>query len=215
MANTNKPFGFSPWRMLDGSPWNQQTNVYYIPSTDTARYFIGDPVKSAAIMDANGVPGVTLAGGTDTVRGVIVGIYPVNPGPSTSLVGTSLALEQTAILNTTTKAQDYYVLVADGPDTMFKVQMDNGTITGSAALNTIGNKNCSFTQCTATSGAQSNAVLSAATVNTTNTLNVKLMGLINDPVTNSGVSGAGTTGQYSVWSCMFNEHELNGGTAGV
>lgn len=215
MANTNKPFGFSPWRMVSGAPWNQQVNVYYIPSTDTNSYFIGDPVKSLALMDANGVPGVVKAAGTDTVRGVIVGILPVFPGPVTSLVGTSLALEQTAILTTTGKTQDYYVLVADDPAIIFKAQMDNGTITSSAALNTIGNKNCSYTVNSATSGAFSNAVLGAATVNTTNTLNVKLMGLINDPTTNSGVSMTGTTGQFSVWSCKFNEHELLGATAGI
>lgn len=215
MANTSKPFGFSPWKTSDGNPWNQQANLYYIPSTDTNVYFIGDPVKSAAGMDANGVPAVTLAGGTDTVRGVIVGISPILPGPSTSLQGTSLALEQVAILTGSGKSQAYYVWVVDDPAVVFKVQMDNGTVTGSAALSTAGNKNCSYTANSATSGAQSNAVLGAATINTTSSLNVKLMGLINDPLTNSGVSIAGTTGQYSVWACKFNMHELNGATAGV
>lgn len=215
MANVNKPFGFSPWKMLNGSPWNQQVNVYYIASTDTNLYFIGDPVKSAATMDANGVPGVTLAGGTDTVRGVIVGILPVYPGPVTSLQGTTLALEQVAILTGAGKTQAYYVLVADDPMIQYKAQMDNGTVAGGGTIASSANKNCTFTANTATSGVQSNAVLGAATVATTNTLNIKLMGLINDPTTNSGVTTTGTTGQYAVWSCMFNEHELMGGTTAV
>lgn len=210
MANVNKPFGFSPWRYKDGSPWNGGGNVYYIPSTDGSAYSIGDPVKSAATMDANGVPGVQIAAGTDTVRGVIVGVIPVNS--TVSLVGGSLTLETLSI--PATKAHDYYVLVADDENIIFKAQMDNGTVTGSAALSTAANKNCSFTVSTST-GAWSNAVLGAATINTTNTLNVKLMGLINDPASNTGVSIAGTTGQYSVWACVFNEHEFQGGTTAI
>jgi len=215
MANVNKPFGFSPWRHINGSPWNQQVNTYYIAAADTDVYFVGDPVKSAATMDVNGVPGVALAAGTDTVRGVIVGILPINPGPSTSLVGASLALEDSAILIGASKTKDYYVLVADAPDIIYKVQMDNGTNTGSITVAACANKNASYTANSATTGVQSNAVVSAATVATTSTLNVKLMGLINDPVTNSGVSTTGTTGQYAVWSCMFNQHELMGGTTAV
>lgn len=210
MANVNKPFGFSPWRYKNGTPWNGGGNVYYIPSTDTSVYGIGDPVKSAATMDANGVPAVQIATGTDTVRGVIVGVLPVNP--TVSLQGGSLTLETLNI--PATKAHDYYVFVADDEDIIFKCQMDNGTVTGSAALSTAANKNCSFTVSTST-GTLSNAVLSAATINTTSTLNVKLMGLINDPVTNSGVTLSGTTGQFSVWACLFNEHEFQGATAGI
>ncbi len=215
MANTNKPFGFSPWRMISGAPWNQQVNVYYIPSSDTNRYFIGDPVKSAATMDANGVPGVTLAAGTDTVRGVIVGILPVFPGPVTSLQGTTLALEQVAILTSTGKTQAYYVLVADDPAIIYKVQASNGSNKAGITIAASANKNCSFTANTATTGAFSNAVIDVTTLDTTSTLNVKLMGLINDPTSNSGVITTDTTGDYAVWSCMFNQHELMGGTTAV
>jgi len=210
MANTNKPFGFSPWKYRDGSPWNGGGNVYYIPTGDTNVYTIGDPVISAAGMDSNGVPQVAIATGTSTIRGVIVGVIPV--APSNSLVGSTLALE--SLIIPATKAKDYYVLVCDDPNVIYKAQMDNGTITGSAALSTTANKNCSFTVNSGT-GTFSNAVLGAATINTTNTLNVKLFGLVIDPQVNAGVSLTGTTGQYAVYQCMFNEHEFIGNTAGV
>ena len=210
MANTNKPFGFSPWRTRQGASWNGGGNVYYIPTTDGSVFTVGDPVISAAIMDANGVPGVAIATGTSTVRGVIVGVLPVHSAPS--LVGASLALETMVI--PATKAHDYYVMVCDDPDVIYKCQMDNGTVTSSAALNTTANKNCSFTVNSGT-GTLSNAVLGAATINTTNTLNVKLMGLVNDATSNTGVSMTGTTGQYAVYQCIFNEHEFNGATAGI
>jgi hypothetical protein len=114
MANTNRPFGFSPWRFRNGSAWNGQANVYYIPSTDSTNYFIGDPVKSAAGMDANGVPACIIAGGTDTVRGVIVGF--LSAPPSASLVGSALSLETVRAPASTVR----YALVADSPDIIFK-----------------------------------------------------------------------------------------------
>jgi len=210
MANVNKAFGFSPWKYRNGAPWNGGGNVYYIPSGDTNVYCVGDPVISAAGMDSNGVPQVAIASGTATVRGVIVGVIPV--APSNSLVGAPLSLETITI--PATKAKDYYVLVADDQNIIFKAQMDNGTNTGSIAVSACANKNCSFTVNSGT-GTYSNAVLGAATVATTASLNVKLMGLVVDPTVNSGVTLAGTTGQYAVWQCMFNEHEFQGATAGV
>ena len=210
MANANKSTGFSPWRNRDGSPWNGGGNVYYIPSTDGSVYSIGDAVISAASADANGIPGVAIATGTSTVRGVIVGVLPVNAGAS--LQGTSLSLETLSI--PATKARDYYVMVCDDPNVIFRAQLDNATNTGGIALSAALNKNCIFTVSNST-GTFSNLTLSAASVATTNTLNVKLMGLVNDQTYNSGVAVTGTTGQFAVVQCMFNLHELNGGTAGV
>jgi hypothetical protein len=210
MANSNKAFGFSPWRNGDGSPWNGQANVYYIYSSDSTNYFIGDPVISAAQMDANGVPGCAIATGTSTVRGVIVGF--LNPGPSTSLQGTSLTLESVRGAASTTR----YALVADDPNIIFKCQMDNATLGNSNTIASAANKNCSFTvNSQTTSGYLSNAVLSGTTVHTTQGLNVKLLGLVNG-TENAGITDTTVTvGAYSVWQCKFNEHELQGNTAAI
>ena len=56
MANVNAPSGFSPIQYGGSASSNQQVRTYYIPSTDTSAYYIGDVVKTAAGGDANGTP---------------------------------------------------------------------------------------------------------------------------------------------------------------
>jgi len=202
MANQVAPRGFVPARYLNGAAWNGATNLYYIPSTDNNQYNPGDAVKSAAGADANGVPQVVKAGGTDTVRGVIVGILTANPN-NPSLVGSNLDL---TVQNTpsTGKTRDYYVLVVDDPQVLFELQDDGlSALTASAA-----NKNASFTVTNPTSPQQNSAsVLSTASVNTTQALNLRIMGLSQKP--------NNAFGAYAIWIVKFNQHELMGNTAGV
>ena len=112
MANLNKPFGLAPHRNLAGGKWNQESTKYYIPSTDTLAYYVGDTVLSAAAGDTAGVTGVIKASlGTETLRGVIIGVEPSSQG--VSLAGTALSLD---VLNIpATKAKAYYVYVPQWP----------------------------------------------------------------------------------------------------
>jgi hypothetical protein len=202
MANVISPRGFVPARYLNGAAWNGAANLYYIPSTDsTSQYNVGDPVKSAAGADANGVPQVAKAAGTDTVRGVIVGVLPSQPNGQ-SLVGSTLDLATQNI--PVTKTHDYYVLVADDPAIVFELQDDGlNALTASSA-----NKNTIFTVANPTAPQQNSAsVMTTGSVNTTNTLNVKLLGLAQKP--------NNAFGAYAVWNVMFNLHELRGSSAGV
>jgi hypothetical protein len=202
MANVNSPRGFVPVRYLDGSAWNGATNIYYIPATDnTNQYNVGDPVKSAAGADANGISQVTKALGTDTVRGVIVGVLASTPNGQ-SLVGTTLDLATQNI--PVAKARDYYVLVADDSSIVFELQDDGlNTLTATSA-----NKNASFTVANPTAPQQNSAsVLNTASVATTSTLNLKLFGLAQKP--------NNAFGAYAVWNVVFNMHELRGAVAGV
>jgi hypothetical protein len=201
MANVIGPRGFVPSRYLDGSAWNGATSMYCIPSTDGSVFSVGDAVKSAAGADANGICYVQKAAGTDTVRGVVLGVIPANPG-GTSLVGVTLDLANQQI--PATKAKDYYVFVADDPQILFEIQDD-----GLAALTaTASNKNASFTVANPTTPQQISAsVLSTASVATTNTLNLKIFGLVQKPNNAFGVNAN--------WLIKFNQHELQGGTAGV
>ncbi len=119
MANVNRPAGLSPVSYLDGSPWNGQARVYYIPSTDTNAYAIGDPVATngAVGSDGKGIPAVTLAtaGSSNAVRGVIVGI-----GVQESLMADPNNLNSTII--PAAKTYPYYVMVVDDPMVLFEVQ---------------------------------------------------------------------------------------------
>jgi len=202
MANAVGPFGFRPSRYLNGAAWNGGANLYYIPSTDTNQFNVGDAVKSAANADPNGLPAVTkITNGTDTVRGVIIGCLrqtPLNP----SLVGINLDLTVQNI--PATKLQNYWVLVVDDPQVLFELQ-DDGL---SALTATAANKNASFTVANPTAPSQNSAtVLNTASVNTTQALNLRIFGLIQKPNNAFGVNAN--------WLVKFNQHELMGNTAGV
>lgn len=202
MPNKIAPRGFVPSRYLNGAAWNGACNLYVVPSTDGTIISVGDAVKSAANGDANGIPAVAKAAGTDVVRGVVIGVLPVAPNDP-SLVGTNLDL--TLQNMPATKAKDYYVLVVDDPMVIFELEDD-----GAAALTaTACNKNAIFVVANPTSPSQVSATtLSAASVAVTATLNLKLMGLAQKPDNAYGVNAD--------WLVMFNLHELNrGGTAGI
>ncbi len=201
MANLNAPKGFIPSRQVSGGPWSGQTNLYYIPSTDGSVFSPGDAVKSVALSDANGVMGIQKAAGTDTVRGVIVGFLPVAPY-GVSLQGLVVDLTLQNIPATKTKA--YYALVVDDPNVIFEIQDD-----GLAALTaTSVNKNASFTVANPTAPQQNSAsVLATGTVNTTNTLNLKIMGLVQ--------RDDNAFGANAKWLVKFNLHELLGGTTAI
>lgn len=201
MANLNAPRGFVPVRYLNGAAWNGATNLYFIPSTDGSVYSPGDAVKSAAGGDANGVPAIAKAAGTDTLRGIITNILVAAPN-NPSLVGTTLDL--TTLQAPATKTKGYYALVVDDPAVLFEIQDDGA----SALTATACNKNASFTVTNPSSPQQNSAsVLGTATVNTTQSLNLRIVGLAPRDDNAFGV--------YAKWLVKINQHELEGNTAGV
>lgn len=201
MANLSAPRGFVPLRYLSGAAWNGACNTYYIPSTDGSVFSAGDPVKSVALSDANGVMGIQKAAGTDTVRGVCIGFLVAPPyGVSNQGVNLDLTVQNVPA----TKAKAYYALVVDDPAVLFEVQDD-----GLAALTaTSVNKNASFTVANPTAPQVNSAsVLATGTVDTTNTLNLKLMGLVQRDNNAFGVNAK--------WLVKWNLHELLGGTTAI
>jgi hypothetical protein len=203
VANLNQPFGLQPIRGMGGYKFNAQGTLYRVPSTDTTNaYYLGDAVKAAAGADANGVSNIILAAGTDTLRGVIVGILPVYPG--VSIQGVPLQLENMNI--PATKTHDYYCIVDDDPTSMFAIQDDG--ITTSKIVAASANLNFSLTVTAgATVQSVSATVILSSSFATTATLNMKAIGLVQLP----GSSFA----QYAKWNCRINEHELTGGYQGV
>lgn len=202
MANLVAPRGFVPARYLNGAAWNGASNLYYIPSTDTNQYNIGDTVKSAAGGDANGVPQVVkITNGTDACRGVIVGVQLAAQNTS-SFQGANLDLTVQNI--PATKTRDYYVLVVDDPAVLFSIEDDGLSALTAAACN----KNASYTVANPTAPRQNSAtVLTTASVATTQGLSLKILGLEQSPNNAYGVNAN--------WIVKFNQHELLGNTAGV
>ena len=202
MANFVQPRGFVPSRYRAGNAWTGGTNLYVVQAAEPNQINIGDVVKSSANGDANGIPAVTkITNGTDTVRGVVVGVLLAAPNLP-SLLGVNLDLTVQNI--PATKTRDYYVLVVDDMDVIYDLQDD-----GLAALTaTSCNKNASFTVTNPTSPQQNSAsTLTTASVAVTATLNLKMMGLVQIPNNAYGI--------YARWLVMFNQHELMGNTLGV
>lgn len=203
MANINAPFGGKPVGHLNGSTYNGQANLYYFAASNGDAVHIGDFVKSKADGDANGVRGVDLAAGTDKLRGIIVGVLGVYPG--VSMEGTALNLEQPGYIAAANAAAQY-VLVADAPDLVFEIQC------GSVATNLTavkGNLNCSLTIAapSPTTQPRSATIVDNSTIDTTNTLNIKLLGLARKP--NNAL------GAYQIVNATYNLHELLGGSTAI
>lgn len=167
MANANVARGLIPYRRTTGEPYNGAANIYYVPAAVASNIFIGDPVTwltNAA--DANGIPSVTLAtaGSSNNVLGAMVGI--VNGGePIVSVV------QNSPVYHVASTAA--YILVADDPDLLYMVQ-ENGSMVQGAPGRNVNLVSGSGSTTTGYSGWQ----LNSSTLNTTNTLQMKIMRLL-------------------------------------
>jgi hypothetical protein len=169
MANPLAPHGFAPVMSLTGTPWNQVARLYNIPSTDTNVYAIGDLVKSATGSDAAGVTRVVLAAAGDVPRGVIVGVVVA---PTASQMPIPSQVPNLNIMNVpATKASDYYVYVVDDPMVIFEIMCNN------TAAMTVTAQNANILATAATTQNISQEVLANASIATTNTLQLKILGL--------------------------------------
>lgn len=212
MANTARVNGFSPVKYTSGAPYNGACNLYAIPTSDTtASYAIGDVVVSAGGSDANGIPFVVKVPAANASNfkalGVVVGVSPVDAG--VSLVGANLDLTQLYI-PTGTRTSVRYVWIADDPNLLFEVSagttatnftLAKARYNAGIASNTGSDVTYAISQTSLTPSAPvSNIVLSSATVNTTNTLPVQMLGLVQR-IDNE-------VGAYSRILCRFNTHEF-------
>lgn len=211
MANTNAPFGLRPVGHLNGSPYNGAARLYFIDSTDTAGYNVGDLVVETTTTDGMGTPGCTLFGTRESaassgvVRGVIVGFGTLagNFGGQGVLGADAASLDTVQI--PATKTKDYYVWVCDDPTVVYEAQTD--TIASTAL-----NKNCHFYPAALASatGFNSASYVLGSTANTTSTFPIKLVGAPNR--VDNDLSG---TGAYAKVYCILNTASLADNTAGV
>ena len=203
MANTFTPSGLSVVSYLDGSQWNGQARVYFIASTDTSVYAIGDPVASDGTTgaDANGVAAVKLAtaGTGNALRGVIVDMGgTVYGGPG----GDPAAPFASAVIPAT-KTKNYYVKVVDDPSVIFEIQEIN---TGTFIPITDVGLNFNLKSGT-NNGFVSGWTLDNTGQGTGATLQVKILQLVQRLDSAPGLS--------QKWLVKINNHEFSGGTTGI
>ena len=222
MANPNAPHGLQPVQNSSGVAYSGGGNLYWIPSTDAVAYYVGDIVTTIGTTsgsDANGVPQVKRAANgavtSQQIRGVIVGIQVAPIGVGIGAVSNANAVNLNVQYVPATKANDYYVIVADDPNLIFEIQGDNSTTlnqaTGGAGSTPIPGSNAGYNQAAPSNvnGPLSGSTLTTGSFATTSTLPLKVLSLPYRP----NVDYTANTPFY----VMINTHELGhgAGTTGV
>ena len=192
MANVDTPFGFSPARYLSGAPYNGAVNVYSTASGDTTAIFIGDPVKlsgTGQIINGQTYTDVAQAATTNTVVGIVVGVLPETRDSTVHREASTVRR----------------ILVADDPNIVFEIQEVSGGT--SLTANDIG-LNTPFVVGTgnATTGL-SGVELNNAGEATTNTLDAKIVGLVNRE--------DNEVGENAKWYVRLNNHSYANQVVGV
>lgn len=203
MANTSRINGFRPVKHTNGSPYNGQSNMYYV-STASDEILVGDIVKLGGSADANGIASANLCGASDVPVGVVVGIVNPKLDPAGKMSTGSI------VLDLPTQAQiaagaDGYILVCDAPDVVMEAEAANGTPAAADIGLNISHANGART---ANVTFTSPAYLDFGTEAATATLNFRLLGFVQRVNNEIGASAK--------MLCGFNVHQYNSvGTTGI
>ena len=204
MANINATFGLRPYRMLGSGANTNGDTTYFIQTAATAgtssSIYCGAPV----IPLTNGMIDIVgnANGGTVPLLGVFLGCNYIDltgkPRWSPYWPGTS-AVYANSIATAT---------VVSNPDQLFLINTD------AAAADSIIHANANFATATTGSTVQgSYAKLAVSTVNTTNTLNLRIIGFEDTP-SNSDATVAGRLA-IVLLNNHFYRYGANGTGAGV
>lgn len=200
MANVNAPSGLSPVAYMDGSSWSMMGRAYFIPSTDTNAYAIGDPMAAVRNSDTFGTMAATLAtaGSGNAILGALMAIGINRTGPWVDPRNLS------TIIAPATKTVGYYALIADDPSILFEIQ-EGGSGTALAATTGAG-MNVNLKSGT-NNGFLSGWTFDNATTGTGSTIQLKLIGLAQRT--------DNTFGANAKWLVRINNHFYSAGTAGI
>ncbi len=190
MPNPNTPFGLRPIARTSGEPYNGATAVYYVPAGNATALFIGDPVVLITnSSDGNGIQsvGIAAAGGGTYVLGTFQGIAN-NAGESAIPVLQS----QTPYL---AAGQAAYVYVTIDPDLLYEVQENGAMVSGASGRNV---DLVAGTGSTVTG--QSGWQIASSTLNTTNTLQMRLIRQLQQ--------ADNATGTNAKWLVRINLNQL-------
>lgn len=203
MANTFAPFGLSPVRRIDGASWNDQVTTRMIAAANGHKFFRGDPVIQLAsgYIDAVAI-GSIAAGGT---LGVFLGCEFQATASGTPWSSSYQAAQ----------AQDTKAFICMDPMLVYRIWVGTGAASasgGPAVFADIGgNYNWQMGTGNALSGI-SGAYLDYASFNTTNTLPLTIIGIVQDP---PGMNGTDVTTAGNLVEVTLNQHVLAVGRTGL
>ena len=199
MPNINAPFGLKPVQNMGSGTYDGAIRQYSVPSSDSTAIFVGDPVKLVGTTQViNGVimPDIAQAATGDVLVGVVVGF---------------LNADRDSLLYRVASTQRI-ALVCDDPNALFEAQQVS---TGTAlTANDVG-LNINFVVASgSTATGRSGVTLNNASEASTNTLDLKIVGMPsvadNDPGT-----AVGTGEASSRFYVRINRHVYVNQIAGV
>lgn len=206
-VNPLKPSGLSPVKYLNGAKYDGKFQIYAILAADTNAFYPGDLVTPSANGDASGIPVVTLAAAGGVAIGVVVAVgtqqYGAYANPN--------AL-QNVFRASGAQPQIYYAAVSDDPNIIYEIQ-EGGA--GTNLTQTACNRNVNvILAAPATGVAVSGTQINNASVNTTSTLNLKLLRLA-PRIDNHFVTVPATGGGGQKWWAIINNHYFRTGITSV
>lgn len=179
MASVSRINGFSPVKNIAGGSMTGQTNIYFVPASDSTVIMVGDAVKLLGdARAATGAPTVTrISGATDIPVGVVVGIIFSGVGDLTNVP----PVNDLNVPIYRRASTDRYLIVSDDPNQVYEVQYA-GTSVAAATITANVGQNGQFTltagsTVTGASGMQ----LDSSGLATTATLPLKIVGFPNRP----------------------------------
>lgn len=192
MANANTPFGLKPVKDAYNGYVTGGERQYSVAAGDGTAIFIGDLVTLAGtsqVINGQTFSDVVRSATGDVFQGVVTGVLPVTQESTTYRAASTQRI----------------VYVVDDPNALFEIQ-EIGTGTPLTA-NDIGLNADVVVAAGSTTTGLSGTMLSNSTEATTNTLDVKIVGLVNQ--------ADNDVGQYAKWLVRLNRHRFVNQVAGV
>ena len=170
MPNANAPFGLKPVRDGASRPYSDGTDAFALLAADNSVVYIGDPVVISGTADAVGVPSATLAtaGAGNRITGVVAGF---TPNPAIVAAGFRAA------------GNEVHALVEHDPDALYEIMAN-----GSVAATDIGANANLIAGTGGNSYKRSGWMLDTASMTTTATLQVRIVGLARRPDNDFGAN---------------------------
>lgn len=199
MANLNAPFGLRPVSYLSGLPYNGAVRQYSVPASDGTAIYVGDPVKlngTSQFINGQTFTDVIIAATTDVMVGVVVGVF---------------ADTRDSLLYRAASTQRI-LLVADDPNLVFEVQQGTGGTPLTA--NDVGFNVSLAIAAGSTVTGLSGTTIDNTTEATTNTLAIKIVGMVNRADNDPG-SAVGTGADASRFLVRLNRHQYVNQIAGA
>lgn len=202
------PFGLRPVRYLNGQPWTGAFNWYYRAAAGSA---IGmyEPVATTGTAHATtGLKQVTRYTAGNPLLGVAVAFLPAGAFPAWdwSLSGATAYPNTLDYCPGGAGTPAMWIGVVDDPNVVFQAQEDGDTtpiVVASVGLNVT---LITAADCNTTTGL-SVAAIDSNTVNTTATLQLKILGLSQLVDGSNSISD-----NYKMFDVTINAHELGHGT---